>query len=68
MLKLMLGKFVGTVKIVGSVKDSTLLGLNSKRKVSQLLIKVLNIGMLKIRNKLKLGQLEITDFEYNFCR
>ena len=33
MLKLMLGRFDGTVKIVRSVKDSTVLGLNSKRGV-----------------------------------
>ena len=32
MLELMLRKFVGTVKIVKSVRDSTLLGLNSKIK------------------------------------
>ena len=34
MLKLMLGKFVGTVKSVRSAKDSTLLGLNSKKGFS----------------------------------
>ena len=54
MLKLMLKKFVGTVKIVRSVRDSTLLGLNSKRRVFQRLTKVLNIGMLEITNNLKL--------------
>ena len=32
MLKLMLRKFVGTVRIVRSARDSTLLGLNSKKK------------------------------------
>ena len=35
MLKLMLRKFVGTVKIVKSVRDSTLLGLNSKKSFSR---------------------------------
>ena len=68
MLKLMLRKFVGTLKIVRSVRDSTLLGLNSKRGVFQLLTKVLNIGMLEITNNLKLDLLEITDFECNFYR
>ena len=68
MLKLMLKKFVGTVKIVRSVRDSTLLGLNSKRRVFQRLTKVLNIGMLEITNNLKLDLLEITDFECNFYR
>ena len=34
MLKLMLRKFVGTIKIVKSVRDSTLLGLNSKKSFS----------------------------------
>ena len=33
MLKLMSGRFDGTVKIVRSVNDSTVLGLNSKRGV-----------------------------------
>ena len=37
----MLGKFAGTVKIVRSVKDSTLSGLNSKRRVFQRLTKIL---------------------------
>ena len=64
----MLRKFVGTLKIVRSVRDSTLLGLNSKRGVFQLLTKVLNIGMLEITNNLKLDLLEITDFECNFYR
>ena len=68
MLKLMLSKFVGTVKIVRSVRDSTLLGLNSKRRVFQRLTKVLNIGMLEITDNLKLDLLEITDFECNFYR
>ena len=68
MLKLMLGKFAGTVNTVRSVKDSTLLGLNSKRRVFQRLTKVLNIGMLEITNNLKLDLLEITDFECNFYR
>ena len=68
MLKLMLSKFVGTVKIVRSVRDSTLLGLNSKRRVFQRLTKVLNIGMLEITNNLKLDLLEITDFKFNFYR
>ena len=68
MLKLMLGKIVGIVKIVRSVKDSTLLGLNSKRRVFQRLTKVLNIGMLEITDNLKLDLLEITDFESNFYR
>ena len=68
MLKLILGKFVHTVKIVRSVKDSTLLGLNSKRSVFQRLTKVLNIRMLEITNNLKLDLLEIIDFECNFCR
>ena len=40
MLKLILRKFVGTVKIVRSVRDSTLLGLNSKRRVFQRLTKI----------------------------
>ena len=64
----MLGKFFGNVKIVRSVRDSTLLGLNSKRRVFQRLTKVLNIGMLEITNNLKLDLLEITDFECNFYR
>ena len=68
MLKLMLRKFGGTVKIVRSVRDSTLLGLNSKRRVFQRLTKVLNIGMLEITDNLKLDLLEITDFECNFYR
>ena len=68
MLKLMLGKFAGTVNIVRSVKDSTLLGLNSKGRVFQRSTKVTNIGMLQITNNLKLDLLEITDFECNFYR
>ena len=68
MLKLMLRKFVGTVRIVRSARDSTLLGLNSKKRVFQRLTKVLNIGMLEITNNLKLDLLEITDFECNFYR
>ena len=64
----MLRKFVGTVKIVRSVRDSTLLGLNSKRRVFQRLITVLDIGKLEITNNLKLDLLEITDFECNFYR
>ena len=64
----MLRKFVGTVKIVRSVRDSTLLGLNSKRWVFQRLTKVLNIWMLEVTNNLKLDLLEITDFECNFYR
>ena len=68
MLKLMLGKFVGTVKIVRSVKDSTLLGLNLKRGAFQRLTKVLNIGILEITNNLKLDLLEMIDFECNFYR
>ena len=66
MLKLMLRKFVGTVEIVKSVRDLTLLGLNSEKKVFQRLTMVLNIGMLEITNNLKLDLLEITDFERNF--
>ena len=64
----MLRKFVGTVKIVRSVRDSTRLGLNLKARVFQHLTKVLNIGMLEITNNLKLELLEITDFECNFYR
>ena len=37
-------KAVGTVKIVRTVTDSTLLGLNSKRRTFQRLTKALNIG------------------------
>ena len=66
MLKLILRKFVGTVKIVRSVRDSTLLGLNSKRRVFQRLTKVLDIAMLEITNNLKLDLLEILVFECNF--
>ena len=47
---------------------STLLGLNSKRRIFQRLTKVLNIGMLEITNNLKLDLLEIKDFECNFYR
>ena len=68
MVKLMLGKFVGSVKIVRSVKVSTLLGLNSKRSFFQRLTKVLDIGMLEITKNLKLDLLEITDSECNFYR
>ena len=68
MLKLMLGKFVGTVKIVRSVRNSTLLGLNSKKRVFHRLTKVLNIVMLEIMNNLKLDLLEILVFECNFYR
>ena len=68
MLKLMLRKFVGTIKIVRSVRDSTLLGLNSKRRVFQHLTKVLNIGMLQIMNNLKIDLLENLDFGCNFYR
>ena len=68
MLKLMLRKFVGTVKIVRSVRDSTLLGPNSKRWVFQRLTKVLNIWILEVTNNLKLDLLEITDFECSFYR
>ena len=68
MLKLMLGRFDGTVKIVRSVKDSTVLGLNSKRGVFSMFNKVLNIGVLEITNNLKLDLLEIKDFEFNFYR
>ena len=68
MLKLLLRNFVGTVKIVRSVRDSTLLGLNSKRRVFQRLTKVLSIRILEITNNLKLDRLEITDFECNFYR
>ena len=64
----MLRKFVGTVKIARSVRDSTQLGLNLKTRVFQHLTKVLNIGMLEITNNLKLELLEITDFECNFYR
>ena len=64
----MLRKFVGTVKIVRSVTDSTLLCLNSKRRVLQRLTIVLNIGMLEITNNLKLDLLEILIFECNFYR
>ena len=64
----MLGKFFGNVKIVRSVRDSTLLGLNLKRRVFQHLTKVLNIGILEITKKLKLDLLEIIDFEFNFYR
>ena len=64
----MLGKFAGTVKIVRSVKDSTLSGLNSKRRVFQRLTKVLNIGTLEITNNLKLDLLEILDSVCNFYR
>ena len=49
MLKLIFKKFVGTVNIVRSVRDFTLLGLNSKRRVFQSLTKVLNIGMSEIQ-------------------
>ena len=66
MLKLMLGKFFGTVKIVRSVKNSTLLGQNSKRRVFKHLTKVLDIGMLEITKSLKLDLLEITNSECNF--
>ena len=62
----MLRKFVGTVRIVRSARDSTLLGLNSKKRVFQRLTKVLNIGMLEITNNLKLDLLEILVFECNF--
>ena len=68
MLKLILGKFFGNVKIVRSMRDSTLLGLNSKRRVFQHLTKVLNIGILEITKNLKLDLLEIMDFEFNFYR
>ena len=34
----MLVKFVGTVKILRSVRDSTQLGLNSKKRVFQCLV------------------------------
>ena len=68
MLKLMLKKFVGTVKIVRSVRDSTQLGLNLKARVFQHLTKVLNIGVLEIINNLKLDLLEIVDFDCNFHR
>ena len=68
MLKLLLGKFFGNVKIVRSVRDSTLLGLNSIRRVFQHLTKVLNIGILEITKNLKLDLLEIIDFECNFYR
>ena len=64
----MLRKFVGTVKIVRSVTDSTLLCLKSKRRVLQRLTIVLNIGMLEITNNLKLDLLEILIFECNFYR
>ena len=61
----MFKKFVGTVKIVRSVRDSTLLSLNSKRRVFQCLTKILNIGMLEIMNNLK-PDLEILNSECNF--
>ena len=68
MLELMLRKFAGTVKIVRSVRDSALLGLNSKRWVFQRLTKILNTEMLEIMSNLKSDLLEITDFECNFYR
>ena len=68
MLKLMFRKFVGTVKIVRSVTDSTLLCLNSKRRLFQRLTMALNIGMLETTNNLKLDLLEILVFECNFYR
>ena len=57
-----------TVKIVRSVRDSTQLGLNLKRRVFQHLKKVLNIGMLEIMNNLRLDLWEILVFECNFYR
>ena len=47
-------KVFRTAKIVRSVRDSTQLGLNLKRRVFQHLTKVLNIGMLEIMNNLRL--------------
>ena len=41
-------------RTVRSVRDSTQLGLNLKRRVFQHLTKVLNIGMLEIMNNLRL--------------
>ena len=68
MLKLMLRKFVVTVKFARSMRDSILFGLNSERRVFKRLTKVLNIGMLETMTNLKLDLLEILVFECNFYR
>ena len=62
----MLRKFFGTVKIVRSVRDSRSELKKKGFSTFYFLTKVLNIGMLKIINNLKLDLLEITDFECNF--
>ena len=66
MLKMILRKFVGTVKIVRVVIGFTLLGLDFKKKVFQCLTKILSIGMLEIINNLKSDLLEILNSECNF--